>query len=117
MSKLRINQQIRECPTDFRPDLIFVLSAMRLMSSPIEQGNGPRTELYRATRECGTFLEDNNLFSLRLMQGFFLIALYEAAHCIYPAAYMTMGRCARIGSAMGLRDFNGTHQMFPPSRE
>lgn len=40
--------------------------------------------------------------SLHVLQATIFIALYEMGHAIYPAAYLTVGACARYGIALGL---------------
>ncbi|OQV03459.1 Fungal specific transcription factor domain-containing protein [Cladophialophora immunda] len=40
--------------------------------------------------------------SLPLLQGMILISIYELGHAIYPAAYMSIGNCVRLGLALEL---------------
>ncbi|UKZ53304.1 hypothetical protein TrVGV298_007096 [Trichoderma virens] len=40
--------------------------------------------------------------SLQVLQATIFVALYEIGHAIYPAAYLTVGACARYGIALGL---------------
>ncbi|KAL1963623.1 hypothetical protein VTN77DRAFT_7944 [Rasamsonia byssochlamydoides] len=46
------------------------------------------------------------------MQAAILIATYEVAHAIYPAAYLSTGHCARLGYTLGLHDRQAP-QMLP----
>ena len=62
-----------------------------------------------------TILESRGLISTVLLQAVLLISLYEAAHGIYPAAFLSVGHCAQLGHAMGLHDRQNVTQMFPCS--
>ena len=37
-----------------------------------------------------------------MLQAAVLIAVYEVGHAIYPAAYLTIGACARYGTMLGI---------------
>jgi hypothetical protein len=40
--------------------------------------------------------------SCRLLQAQILLVLFEIGHAIYPAAYLSIGACARYGTALGV---------------
>lgn len=64
----------------------------------------PRTDLYASAKAFYELVESSRITSIRLLQAGILIAVYETGHAIYPAAYLTIGRCARVGHAIGLHD-------------
>ncbi len=65
-----------------------------------------RTPLYRAAKRFYHEAETAGLVSVHVLQAGILIALYELAHALYPAAYLTVGACARHGLAIGIDKFS-----------
>jgi hypothetical protein len=61
----------------------------------------PRTPLYLAVKRFFLELETAGTFTLRHVQAGVLIGLYELGHAIYPAAYISVGVCARLAVALG----------------
>ncbi|KAE9376398.1 putative fungal-specific transcription factor [Stipitochalara longipes BDJ] len=47
-------------------------------------------------------VEGSSDFSISVLQAGVLIALYELGHAIYPAAFLTVGACARYAFALGI---------------
>ena len=93
------------------PDTVLLFLAMKLISTvPPTNPRNPRTSLYRATKHFYVELEQTDLFSIRILQAGILLALYELGHAIYPAAFLTIGACARYANALGIsgkEDCNG----------
>ncbi|KAJ6782300.1 hypothetical protein PWT90_00623 [Aphanocladium album] len=50
-----------------------------------------------------------------LLQSAILLAYYEISSAIYPAAFLTVGHCARLGQAMGIHGRRNAPQMFESS--
>lgn len=73
-------------------------------------------QLYDKAKRCLQFLEGSGVMSIRLLQAFLLLALYETGNAIYPAAFLTVGHCARMGHALGIHDRKTAPQMFPAPR-
>ncbi|KAL7796081.1 hypothetical protein V8C37DRAFT_408531 [Trichoderma ceciliae] len=99
-------------------DLGFLLLGMKLMTwhppsleydASIEEKTA-RTATYRATKLFGFELEAAGLFSLRVLQGLLLVALYEVGHAIYPAAFMSVAACVRYAHALGIQP-GGTQRL------
>jgi hypothetical protein len=67
---------------------------------------------YLAAKALYHHIETAEGFSLQVLQSGVLIALYEFGHAIYPAAYLSIGTCARYGISGGL-DGTGIQQMKP----
>lgn len=72
-----------------------------------------RHEAYLLAKQCFHFVEGQSVISLRMLQAALLLSLYELGNGIYPAAFLTIGHCARLGHALGIHDRRGAFQMFP----
>jgi hypothetical protein len=62
----------------------------------------PRTRLYHAVKHFYVEVEGSSIFSIPVLQAGVLLALYELGHAIYPAAYLSIGVCARYAHAIGI---------------
>ncbi|QKX63441.1 uncharacterized protein TRUGW13939_10611 [Talaromyces rugulosus] len=85
---------------------------MQLHTLPVDNTESPYRELYRTAKDCLSYVEGSNIFSIRLLQAALLIALYEVSNAMYPAAYLSVGHCARLGHAMGIHDRRRAPQML-----
>nr|UYO77177.1 ACN38 fungal transcriptional regulatory protein [Trichoderma calamagrostidis] len=84
-----------------RSDVALLLLALKLITTfPSAGSRSPRTTLYHATKHF--YLEVENSFSLPVLQAGLLVALYELGHGIYPAAFLSIGTCARYAHALGI---------------
>ena len=89
---------------------------MRLLRLPLDK-NGPSSAFYFTVKRCAGYAEASAAFSNSVLQASILIAFYEVANAIYPAAYMSTGSCARMGYALGYHDRRGATQLLPiPSK-
>ena len=92
--------------------LLFL--AMKLLTqSPATQIQKPQNALYKTVKQFLATIESCNVYSMHVIQAALLLAAYELGNCIYPAAYLTVGHCARMGHAMGLHNRKSTAQMLP----
>ncbi|KAI8674091.1 Fungal-trans domain-containing protein [Fusarium keratoplasticum] len=71
--------------------------------------------LYAVARSFCSAAETGGFVSLRLLQSLVLLAVYELSHAIYPAAFLTLGRAARLGMLMGFHDRKAAQQLFKPA--
>ena len=71
------------------------------------------THKYQLTKALASWLEANNILTLQLLHAYILLALYEICNAYYPAAYLTVGHCARLGYAYGLNDIMNAVQVLP----
>ncbi|KAM0245403.1 hypothetical protein ACHAQJ_010574 [Trichoderma viride] len=86
-----------------RPELVLLALCMKLFCTPLPSDSGDgQTALYRAAKRFHLKLETAGVMSIRVLQAGVFIAIYETGHAIYPAAYFTVGACARYGAALGL---------------
>ncbi|KAK4075650.1 transcriptional regulator family: Fungal Specific TF [Trichoderma harzianum] len=75
---------------------------VRQMVTTFFTSESPKSPAYIAAKQFFFELENAGNLSIRLVQAGIFIALYELGHCIYPAAYMSVGTCARHAVALGL---------------
>ncbi|KAL7935666.1 hypothetical protein V8C35DRAFT_297890 [Trichoderma chlorosporum] len=66
------------------------------------RSGSPKTALYKTAKKYHSEIEMEGIMSLQSLQATIFIALYEIGQAIYPAAYLTVGTCARYGIALGL---------------
>lgn len=86
-----------------RADIVLLLLAITLiMTLPPTNPRNARTHLYTATKRFYHEVVESSIFSIVVLQAGVLIALYELGHGIYPAAYMSIGACARYAYALGI---------------
>lgn len=84
-----------------QPDVVLVLLALKLITTFPQTGSrSPLTALYHVTKHF--YLEVEGSFTLLVLQAGLLLALYELGHGIYPAAFLTIGACARYAHALGI---------------
>jgi hypothetical protein len=84
-----------------RPDVALLLLALKLITTfPPAGSRSPRTVVYNAIKHF--YLRLEGCFSILVLQAGVLIALYELGHGIYPAAFLSIGTCARYAHALGI---------------
>lgn len=86
-----------------RTEGILLSLCMKLYCTPVVQDEEDgKTALYKTAKEFYSRVETSGIMSICILQSAILIAVYEIGHAIYPAAYLTVGACARYGIALGL---------------
>ncbi|KAL3452081.1 hypothetical protein BJX65DRAFT_303795 [Aspergillus insuetus] len=97
-----------------RPTALLAL-CMKLCCLPVSRRDGGdgdrdggaeakagRISLYRLIKRFYAEVESTEGLCLQVLQAAVLIAVFEIGDAVYPAAYLTVGACARYGIAMGL---------------
>ncbi|KAE8345503.1 fungal-specific transcription factor domain-containing protein [Aspergillus arachidicola] len=112
VSKLRLYQQLSNADRRDDPDLGLLLIAIQLHTRSCSEVESGDAELYRSAKACYVYIESSNVFSVKVLQALLLIALYEISNAIHPAAYLTVGHCARLGHAMGVHQRSDSPQML-----
>jgi hypothetical protein len=105
VSKRRWGGQFMDPIAASRPDSRLLICAMGLLIwSPMHLGIklSPRTNVYLEIKRSLLDAENLGLFTLPLLQCMVLTSVYEIGHAIYPAGYMSIGHCVKMGLALGL---------------
>ncbi|KAH8646924.1 hypothetical protein BGZ61DRAFT_469955 [Ilyonectria robusta] len=112
VSKLRLYRELSAPQNCRNPDTALLLITIQLHTRSLDSSDPPNRELYGLAKACCSHVERSNIFSIRLLQATLLITLYEIANAIYPAAYVSVGHCVRLGHAIGIHDFKRAPQML-----
>lgn len=114
VSKKRLNQDIRANLPIETSGLALLLLCMKLITDTpqLKNASAAESELYRAARNYLNTMEEVLPMSLYVFQSLVLIALYEIGHGIFPVAYLTVGRAARLGLLRGVHDRKNSTQLF-----
>lgn len=107
-----MRQFLSDAPERLDADMTILLLAMQTNCQPKKDYGLATTEIYDLVKQGCLYAEQNNILSLRILQACLLLGLYELGNAIYPAAYLTIGHCARLGYAMGINNRKDTPQMF-----
>ncbi|EEA22376.1 hypothetical protein TMatcc_008182 [Talaromyces marneffei ATCC 18224] len=89
-----------------RPTTLLAL-CMKLSCLEVLGDRGKqRTSLYQLVKKFYSEVESTEGLCIQVLQAGILIAIFEICDAIYPAAYLTVGACARYGVVMGLDKIN-----------
>lgn len=99
---------------DGGPDLALLFLIMKLNTSPPPVGNKRCNSLYSTAKSFLATLEASGAVSLVYLQAMALMAVYEYSHSIYPAAWMTVGACARLAELLGLSSGKDSLKIMSP---
>jgi hypothetical protein len=103
ISKRRFYQHLLNPLFQLREDAALLLLSIKLITWwPTANSNSAHTALYLASKRYFTELQTAGIFSVQIAQASVLILLYELGHSIYPAAYFSIGVCARYGAVLEL---------------
>lgn len=103
ISKKRFYESYLDPSFQSQPDIVLLLLSIKLITTlPPTHPRNARTPLYYATKHFHLEIEGSSIFSLPVLQAGVLLALYELGHALYPAAYLTIGACARYAFALGI---------------
>lgn len=94
VSKLRLYRELSASQDGLDADTALLLITMQLHTQSLDSVEPGDRELYSVAKACCSYLQGNNVLSIRLLQATLLIALYEISEALYPAAYRSVGHCA-----------------------
>jgi hypothetical protein len=95
------------------PDLALLFLCMKLMAPrPQDDSENIYNPIYATAKRFVSVMEASGITSLMVLQAYILVALYEFGHSIYPAAWMTVGACARYGQVLGVHDSERAPQLL-----
>lgn len=100
ISKTRFYNLYLTSPLQLNPETALLFLAQGLITSIPPQN--PRTALYATTKHFYIEVEGSSNPSIQILQAGLLIALYELGQGIYPAAYLSIGSCARYACVLGI---------------
>ncbi|KEF60502.1 uncharacterized protein A1O9_02063, partial [Exophiala aquamarina CBS 119918] len=87
------------------PDVKLLLFAMKVLlwtPSGEAKSRQPRHREYTVLKEHLAEAEAVGIMTLELLQAWILTTIYEYAHGVYPAPYISIGTCFRYSLALGL---------------
>jgi hypothetical protein len=111
LSIKRLRQAIRTTYMEDDGRFPLLLLCMRLVVSPVQATSIYKEEYLIARQGCFE-AESGGFISLRLLQALVLLGVYELGQAAYPAAYLTIGRAARLGIMMGVHHPQGAQQLL-----
>lgn len=82
------------------PDLAMLFLAIKLIARPLNEHE--THHVYAMAKDFMVRLQVAGATSLPCLQAMILVALFEYSHAIYPAAWLTVGTCARSADLLGL---------------
>lgn len=99
--KKNLYERLQKPSIRSKPDVVLLLLALKLITTlPSTSVDVPRTPLYYMVKHF--YVEAESCFSIRVLQAGILVSLYELGHGIYPAAYLSIGACARYAYSLGI---------------
>lgn len=110
LSRKVLIEQIQSGSHEHEGENAVLLLSLKLSTHPIDASDD--SQLYHAVKSCLFFAESGGFLSLRLVQALLLLCLFELGHGMYPAAYLTAGRVARLACTIGLHDRKQAVQLY-----
>jgi hypothetical protein len=114
ISRKKIYHNLANDQSRHQSDFIILLYCMKLLMwwpphDRYAKIHG-RTVAYSTAARLLHEAEDAGILTLQLLQAKLFVCFYELGHGIYPAAYLSVGACARYGMALGIDKTNETFQ-------
>jgi hypothetical protein len=85
-----------------KTELSLLALCMHLSSASSTSLDIDLARLYHTAKRFHSEVKRSGTLSIYVLQAGILIGLYELGQAIYPAAYFTVGECARYGVALGI---------------
>lgn len=98
---------------DGGPEVALLFLTMKLNTSRPPAGN-KLDPIYSVAKNFIVTLEASGAVSLTYLQAMTLLAVYEYSHSIYPAAWMTVGACARLAEILGISAGKDSMKIMDP---
>ena len=112
LGRKRLADDLANSPTSYCPVVALLLLCMKLLTEPLQPHDPPETSTYHLAKQYIASMESSGFITLPLVQAIVLTAMYEIGHAIHPAAYISIGRAARLGQLLGLHDKEHAVQMY-----
>ncbi|KAL7952343.1 hypothetical protein V8C34DRAFT_319124 [Trichoderma compactum] len=97
LSKKQFSSNLPNYLTHRKSELCLLVICMKLSSSLTTTA---KTVLYRTAKQFHFEMESSGILSVTVLQAGVLIAIYELGHAVYPAAFLSVGQCARYAAAL-----------------
>jgi hypothetical protein len=113
LSKKSFNERLLSPFTPRDVDLTILFASIKLICS-VPASDDMRTHAYVLVKSSILEAEMAGVFSIRILQAWILLSVYEFAHAIYPSAQLSIGACAKYAAALGLnlKENNSQKQIF-----
>lgn len=103
VSKKRFYDHFLHTSSYLRAEIVLLFLCMKLITGlPPNGQRSPQSPVYFAAKHFYIELESYGMLSIQVLQAGILLALYEIGHAIYPAAFLSVGYCARFAHALGI---------------
>lgn len=112
LSQKRLSNATDSADEDSCEALLFLCMQLNIL----EFQEPPRTSMvYTVAKSLCAGTEANGVVSLRLLQSLVLLGIFELSHAVHPAAFLTIGKAARLGLVMGLQGPTKGQPLFKPA--
>lgn len=101
VSRRKVFDQLLNPLLSLRIDAVFLLLYMKLVTTS-QQGQTLEMGEYYAAVRFRTDIHCTGIISLEVLQGCILLSVYEQAHAVYPAAFISLGICVQHATALGM---------------
>jgi hypothetical protein len=101
LSKKSFNERLLSPFTSRDTDIILLFACVKLVCSRPE-GENARTTAYMTIKSALLEAELAGVLTIRALQAWILICVFEIGHAIYPSAYLSIGICAKYAAALGV---------------
>jgi len=104
LSRTRFRESLPVFWDESHHDLILLICCMHLITDvPMNLDlENTASSLYTLVRRLYSLVDSMGIVSVELVQCKLLIALFEMAHGLQSAAYMSIGACSRMGVVLGI---------------
>lgn len=108
LSTKQFRDKVLQPLSAMQADTLLLLASMKVMAWTPSQDTNARTTAYVAAKRSHLEAQLMGVLTVPLLQAMVVLTLYEIGHAIYPAAYLSIGSCARYGMAVGVDGANTT---------
>ncbi|KAF2430808.1 hypothetical protein EJ08DRAFT_210869 [Tothia fuscella] len=101
LSKKFFNERLLSPLAPRGTDISLLFACIKLVCS-VPMGESMHSSAYITIKGSLLEAEMAGVVSLRILQAWILLCIYEFGHAIYPSAYLSVGICARYAAALGI---------------
>jgi Fungal specific transcription factor domain len=101
LSKKSFNERLLSPFAPRSTDITLLFACIKLVcSAPNDES--VCSDAYVTVKNSLLEAEIAGVFSVRILQAWILLCIYEFGHAVYPSAYLSIGVCARYAVALGI---------------